>query len=198
MKSLIRIALLAAIPAFATSVSAQQPWSVELRAGGAFPTVDMVGDLGTGNGIAIEGNVSYDLLPFLGVFVGWDWVGFTPENSFAGTDIDFEGTGYLAGVQYQRAVTEALPFEIWLRAAVRYDHLELEDDAGDIVAGTDRDVGLDVGLGFSVDINDTWAVTPGVRYRAVTHDVQTSPSRTDEAEFRHVIVDVGVAYRFDF
>ena len=196
MKSLIRIALLAAIPALATSVSAQQPWSVELRGGGAFPTVDMVGDLGTGNGIVIEGNLAYDFLPFLGAFVGWDWVGFSPENSFAGTDIDFEGTGYLAGLRYQRGVTEAI--EVWLRAAVRYDHLELEDEAGDIVAGTDRDVGLDVGLGLAVDINDAWALTPGVRYRAVTHDVQTSPSRTDEAEFRHVILDVGVAYRFGF
>ena len=198
MKSLIRIALLAAIPAFATSVSAQQPWTVELRGGAAFPTVDMVGDLGTGNGVAIEGAVTYDFLPFLGVFVGWDWVGFTPEESFAGTDIDFEGTGYLAGLRYERAVTDALPFEVWLRTAVRYDHLELENDAGDIVAGTDRDVGLDVGLGLAFAINESWVVTPGVRYRAITHDVQTSPRQTDEAEFRHVIADVGIAYRFDF
>lgn len=198
MKTFTTVALLGAALAFTHPVAAQQPWTLELRAGGAFPTVDVVGDLGTGNGVAFEGAVGYRFLPFLGAYVAWDWVGFTPENSFAGSDVDFEGTGYLAGLRFQRGISDAVPFDVWARAGVRYDHLELEDASGEIIAGTGRDVGLDLGGGVAVRVAEAWTLTPGVRYRAITHDVQLSPSRTEEAEFRHVIVDLGVRYRLGF
>lgn len=196
MKTPIRVALTTAIFAFATTASAQTPWSVELRGGAAFPTVDMVGDLGTGNGVVLEGNVSYRFQPHLGAYVGWDWVHFNPEESFAGPDVDFEGTGYVAGLRFQHPVSDAVPFDVWVRAGVRYDHLELEDASGDIIAGTDRDVGFEAGGGVAVQVAERWSVTPGVRYRAITHDVQTGVNTTDEADLRHVLVELGVAYRF--
>jgi opacity protein-like surface antigen len=198
MKSTIPTALTAAMLALTSSASAQQPWTVELRGGGALPTVDVVDDSGTGNGVALEGALSYRFVPYLDAYVAWDWVRFAPETSFAGPDVDFEGTGYLAGLRFEHPVTEAVPFDAWVRAGVRYDHLELEDADGDIIAGTGRDVGFDLGAGVSVQVAEGWSVTPGVRYRAVSHDVQLSPRRTEEADLRHVVVDVGVSYRFDF
>lgn len=196
MKMPIRIALAGAILVLASSVSAQQPWTAELRGGVAVPTVDVVGDLGTGNGAALEGSLSYRFSPFLGAYVAWDWVRFSPETSFAGPDVVFEGTGYLAGLRFEHPLTEAVPFDVWVRAGVRYDHLELDDASGEIIAGTDRDVGFDVGSGVAVEVAEGWTVTPGVRYRAVSHDVQLSPSRTEEADLRHVVLDLGVRYRF--
>ena len=196
MKSPIPIALTAAIFALTPSASAQQPWTVELRSGAAFPTVDVVGDLGTGNGFALEGSVSYRFVPFLDVYVAWDWVRFSPESSFAGPDVDFEANGYVGGVRFEHPLSEALPFDAWARVGVRYDHLELEDASGDIVAGTDRDVGFDIGAGVSIRVAEQWSLTPGARYRAVSHDVQISPSVTEEADLRHVVLDLGVAYRF--
>lgn len=196
MKTPIRVALTTAIFALATSASAQEPWSVELRGGAAFPTVDMVGDLGTGNGVVLEGNVEYRFMPHLGAYVGWDWVHFNPEESFAGSDVDFEGTGYMAGLRFQHPLADAVPFDGWIRAGVRFDHLELEDADGEIVAGTDRDVGFEAGAGVAVRVAERWSVTPGVRYRAISHDVQTGPNTTNEADLRHVLVELGVAYRF--
>lgn len=198
MKSLLSIAVMAAVLVLPSSAAAQQPWTLELRGGGAFPTVDIVGDLGTGNGIALEGSIAYHFVPYLAAYVASDMVRFSPENSFAGSDVDFEGTGYVAGLRYERAVIEAVPFDVWARGGVRYDHLKLEDASGDAIAGTGREMGFEIGAGVSVRVAEGWLVTPGARYRAVTHDVQLSPSRTEEAELRHVVVDVGVSYRFDF
>ncbi len=198
MKSPIRVALTGAILVLAPSVSAQEPWTAELRGGVAVPTIDVVGDLGTGNGFALEASISYRFVPFLGAYVASDMVGFNPETSFAGPDVDFDGTGYAAGLRFEHPVTEAVPFDVWVRAGVRYDHLELEDASGETIAGTGRDVGFEVGGGLAVQVADAWSVTPGVRYRAVTHDVQLSPSRTEEADLRHVVVDLGVRYRFGF
>lgn len=197
MKSPIPIVLTAAMLAVTSSATAQQPWTVELRGGGAFPTVDIVGDSGTGNGIALEGVLSYRFVPYLDAFVAWDWVKFSPETSFAGPEVDIEGTGYLAGLRFERSVAEAVPFDVWVRAGARYDHLELNDASGEIIAGTGRDVGFDLGAGVTVQVAERWSVTPGVRYRAVSHDVQLSPTRTEDADLRHVVVDVGVRYRFD-
>lgn len=196
MKTPIRVALTAAIFAFAASASAQEPWTVEVRGGAAFPTVDIVDDLGTGNGVALAGSVAYRFMPHLGAYVGWDWVYFNPEESFAGPDVDFEGTGYVAGLRFEHPISDAVPFDGWLRAGVRYDHLELEDASGELIAGTDRDVGFEVGGGVAVWVAERWSVTPGVRYRAVSHDVQTGVNTTDEADLRHVLVEVGVVYRF--
>lgn len=201
MKTPIRVALTGAILVLASpasTVSAQERWTAELRGGGAFPTVDVVGDLGTGNGFALEGSLAYRFSPFLGAYVAWDWVRFSPDSSFAGPDVDFEGTGYLAGLRFEHPLPEAVPFDVWVRAGVRYDHLELEDASGDIIAGTGRDVGFEVGAGVAVRVADRWSVTPGVRYRAISHDVQISLSRTEEADLRHVVVDLGVRYHFGF
>lgn len=195
-KPLIHAVLTTAIVAFATSLSAQEPWAVGVRGGVAVPTVDMVDDLGTGNGLVLAGDVSYRFMPRLAAYVGWDWVRFSPEDSFAGPDVDFEGTGYVAGLRFEHPLSDAVPFDAWARAGVRYDHLELEDDSGDIIAGTDRDVGFEAGAGVAVRVAERWSVTPGVRYRAVTHDVQTGVNTTDEVDLRHVLVELGVAYRF--
>lgn len=192
------IVALAAIFAFAPPVAAQQPWAAEIRVGGAFPTVDVVGDLGTGNGVFLEGSISYGFMPFLGAYLAWDDVRFSPENSFAGPEVDFTSTGYIAGLRFEHPLTEAVPFDVWLRAGVRYDYLKLEDAADEIIAGTERDVGFEVGVGVAVPLVDGWTVTPGARFRAATHDVQLSPSRTEEAELRHVVVDVGVRYQLPF
>lgn len=196
MKTPIRVALTLAIFTLAASASAQERWAFELRGGAAFPTQDMVGDLGTGNGVALGGAFAYSLMPHLGAYLGWDWMHFNPENSFAGADVDFEGTGYVAGLRFQHPVSDAVPFDVWARGGVRYDHLELENADGDLIAGTDREVGFDVGAGVAVTVAERWSVTPGVRYRAISHDVQIAPNTTEKADFRHVVVDVGVAYRF--
>lgn len=198
MRILSPIVVLAAIFAFAAPVAAQQPWAAELRVGGAFPTVDVVGDLGTGNGVSLEGVISYRFIPFLGAYLAWDDVRFSPENSFAGPDVDFLSTGYTAGLRFEHPLTEAVPVGIWLRAGVRYDYLKLEDAANEIIAGTERDVGFEIGGGVAIPLTDGWVVTPGARFRAATHDVQISPSRTEEAQLRHVVVDLGVLYHLPF
>ena len=70
--------------------------AVDLRAVAATPTQRLAGtDLSAGFGYGLT--VGYHLQPHLLAYGGWDWMHFQAEQSFAGTDMDFEETGYTGG-----------------------------------------------------------------------------------------------------
>ncbi len=83
------------------SVLAQDRWSFEFRPGVNFPTKEL-GDAELNTGFGLEGTFAYRFMPNVGVYGGWSWNRFSSDNSFAGTDIDFEETGYTMGLQYIR------------------------------------------------------------------------------------------------
>ena len=54
-------------------------------------------------------------LKHLHVYGGWDWMHFSSDNSFAGSNMDFEETGYTYGLRYQhplRGETGGLLFRL--------------------------------------------------------------------------------------
>lgn len=183
--------LIASVPC-----AAQQRWAFEGRAGAAFPTGDPGADeLSTG--VAFDGTVRYRFMPHLAAYVGWDWIHFLADESFAGSDIDFEETGYALGLRFEH------PFSgesnsgpaFWIRGGATYDHIELENDDGDSVADSGHGFGWEAGAGLAFDVGTRWSVTPGVRYRALTRDVEVGAASA-EVELRYLTAGVGVAIRF--
>jgi opacity protein-like surface antigen len=180
--------------AVASPLRAQQRWAVEFRANGALPTQDIGADE-LNNGIGLEGTVRYNIFPHLAIYAGWDWIHFGTE-SLAGADADVEETGYAFGARFEHPFKgETGTPAWWLRVGGTWDHVEIEDDAGDIIADSGHGLGWEVGAGLSLAVKEAWTFTPGLRYRSLSHDIR-SPAFTSEVDLRYITFEIGVAFAF--
>lgn len=179
-------------------VAAQQRWAFEIRTGAEVSTRDVErGEVGTGFGL--DGTLRFRFSPHLGAYAGWDWVRFSPTDSFAGPDTDLEQTGYAFGLRFEHPfegedpAVEGLAY--WLRAGGIYDHVEVEDADGDIIADSGHGLGWEAGLGLAYWITDRWSFTPGVRFRSLSRDIEVGAGTT-ELDLQYVGFEIGVARAF--
>ncbi|HER42841.1 MAG TPA: porin family protein, partial [Candidatus Eisenbacteria bacterium] len=145
----------------AVSVSAEQRWSAEFSGGAAFSTEEL-GEADLGTGLGFEGTVSYRFLPHLAVYGGWDWFHFSTDGSPWGGEMDVEETGYVFGLRFVHPVGD-WPLSYMLRAGGTFDHIEIENDEGEIVADSDHGLGWEIGAGLVYALNDRWGIVPGIR-----------------------------------
>jgi len=176
------------------TLSAQERWGFEIRAGAAFATQDpSAASLGTGFGF--EGTVAYRVQPHLSMYAGWDWHQFPADASLAGANSDFDETGYAFGLLFEHPLGQSDAMAIQLRGGGTYNHLEVENDAGDLVADSGHGLGYEAGAGTAFRLSNAWRITPGVRYRAVSRDLELGGVSTP-ADLRYVAVELGFAGRF--
>ena len=182
--------LLATTP---VTVHAQSRWRFEIRGGPAFATEE-VGDASLGTGFGFEGTVGFRVQPHLSVYAGWDWHRF-PSDASAGPDSDFEETGYAFGFLFEHPIGQSERFAVQLRAGGTYNHIEIENTAGDVVADSEHGLGWEGGAGLAVVVADRWQVTPGVRFRSLSRDLAFG-SATTPADLRYLAVEVGFRRQF--
>ncbi len=178
-----------------TPAGAQTRWSVQARGGAAFATQMIQGD-DLGTGLDLEASASYRFLTHLWAYAAWDWIGFGPETSFAGPNVDFEETGWVLGLRFEhpfRGEGGAGP-AYWVRAGATYDHIELEDADDTRFADSGHGPGWEVGAGVAFDVGRV-RLTPGARFRALSRDVSV-PAELANVDLRYVLLEVGVAYPF--
>lgn len=187
---------LAALLALSTQpLAGQQPWAAEGRLNVDVPTQQMAGeDLGTGFGFG--GTVHYRFLPHLGVYAGWDWAHFNPDNSFAGADVDLEETGYSFGLRFEHPFSgEEGGTAWWGRAGGTYAHLEFENQDGDLIVDSGHGLGWEVAGGIAYGFRPAWVLNPGVRFRSLSRDV-TIGNTTRSVDLSYLAFEVGIARRF--
>jgi opacity protein-like surface antigen len=158
----------------------QSPWSLEFRGGASVPTSELEGaDLGTG--IGFEGNVGYRFFEHMSVYAGWDWTFFNLDESFAGSDMDFEETGYVFGLRWEHPFQGEAGQGLagWIRAGGSYKHIEVEDDEGEMVDDSGHGLGWEVGAGLSIPLGGSWRLTPGVRYKSLSRDLSVESATAD-------------------
>lgn len=173
--------------------SARGSWSADLQGGLAFTTKDF-GDAELGTGLGMDATVSYRLQTHLWAYVGWGFRQFNTENSFAGADIDVEETGYLIGLRYEHPVCLS-PAALYIRAGATLNHIELENDEGDLVSDSEQGLGWEAGAGVSIPVGNSWKLTPGVRYRSFSRDIEIGTATTP-VDLNYVSVEAGVSYLF--
>ena len=184
---------LAALGLF-SPVSGQDTFGLELRANGAISTQDTEREYNE-NGFGFEANLQYQFQRNLWAYAGWDWARFSALNSIAGPEMDLEQTGYVLGVQYQRTFTETSPTSWWVRFGGIYDHLELEDADGELVDDSDHGLGVEGGAGISVPFAGRWSLTPGIRYRKLSRDLEVGGQEVP-VKMESLAFEMGVAVRF--
>ena len=166
--------------------------SLEVRGGAAFPTTDL-GPAGLNTGGGFEVTAGYRFLPHLGVYGGWDWMRTSTDGLLLGSDYDVEDTGYAFGLAFRHPLLRS--FGGWLRGGGIYNHVELEDDEGDVVADSGHELGWEVGGGLQIPLGERFALTPGVRYRSFsgTLDVDDAVFDFDRS---YLAVEVGLQWSF--
>lgn len=194
LRRVVGFVVLALVVGVPTS-SAQSRWQFELRPGVAIPTQDLA-DASLQTGLGFEGTIGYRLMPHLAVYGGWDWHHFNAKQSFAGADMDFEETGYAFGLRFQhplRGETGGVAFQ--LRAGGTVNHIEVEDNDGELVVDTDHGLGFDLGVGLALRAGSGWELVPGVRYRSLKRDFVIGTTTTP-GTLSYLALEVGFAKRF--
>lgn len=198
MKTFVMTLVGLAVLLTAAEVHAQQRWAFELRSGVDLSTQD-VGNADLGTGFGFEGIFHYRFMPHLAAYAGWDWRVFTPDDAFAGPDADLDETGYAFGLRFEQPFDGEDPavdgWAYWLRGGGTYNHIEIEDSDGDIIADSGHGLGWEVGGGLSYGFAEIWSVTPGVRYRSLSRDVEIGATTT-EVDLQYVAFEVGLVRRF--
>ncbi|MGD2068618.1 MAG: outer membrane beta-barrel protein [Gemmatimonadota bacterium] len=185
------VALLAASP-----VRAQDRWSFELRAGGAMPGEDFgSGDLQYA-AFGFEGTVRYRLAEHLAAYAGWDWLHFDADEEFALSDAEFEETGYVFGLRFEHPFRgESGGPGAWVRLGGTWDHIEVENEAGEIVSDSGHGLGWEMAGGLALGLGDRWILTPGLRYRSLSRDV-TWTQATVPVDLDYLALEIGFARPF--
>lgn len=132
--------------------------------------------------------------PRLTIYGDWDWHHRQSEDLLFGVGEDVEDTGYSFGLRYAVPGTaRAKPF---LRIGGLYKHVEIEDNDGSLVADSKHTGrGWEAGGGLDVRLNDSWSLTPGVRYRRFEPTVRFGGTETSTT-LAYVMFDVGIALKF--
>jgi outer membrane protein with beta-barrel domain len=161
---------------------AQDRWRFDLRGDVAAATQDL-GDADLCPGIGFEANLAYRFMPHLSGYVGWGWHGFSADQSFAGTDTDFDETGYKFGLQFTHPLGDS-PVSYLARLGGIVGHIETENDEGDITGDSDQKLGWEIGGGLVIPLGSGWDLMPLVGYRSLSQDI----------EIGEVVTDVDLSY----
>jgi hypothetical protein len=191
-RALSLIALAGTLLAFQDAAEAQGV-SVDLRAVGATATQRLAGaDLSVGVGFGAT--VAYHVQQHLAAYGGWDWIHFQAQQSFAGTDMAFDETGYTLGLRFEHPMAgDDVMFRV--EAGGTYKHIEIANVDGDIVDDSGHELGLEAGGGVVVPLGTNWRLTPTVRFRTLTPQFEIA-GLTTKADMRYAGVEIGVSRRF--
>lgn len=177
---------------FTSFLPGQNKIGVELRGGGDFATTEL-GDADLKTGLGFEAIVDYRFSRYLGVFAGWGWNNFTAETSFAGNKKDFEETGYLFGLELSSIGNADLGF--YFRVGGIYNHIEVESEAGNVIADSGHGMGLRAEIGADFHLGSDWYLRPGIKYQELSRDL-TIETVTTPVDLKYIGVSLGVSKRF--
>lgn len=177
----------------ATGVHAQKKWSFDLRPGINFSTKD-IGNADLKTGFGFEGTLTYRILPHLGAYAGWGWNHFSADQSFMGSNMDFEETGYCLGVQFMQKFKSSDAGYL-IKGGGIYNHIETENGNGDLVNDTGHGLGWQIGAGITVPVSKRLLLIPEVRYHALSRTMGAGDGRRD-VNLNYISTGVGISYLF--
>lgn len=195
MKTKLLVAA-AVLVAFALKSHAQENekrFGFEFSSGASF-AVQKLHDADLKTGFGFEGIFHYRFLPHTGVYAGWGWNRFGSDDSFAGNDVCFEETGYVFGLQFKHPIGGS-PVSYYLRAGGLYNHIEIENAAGDIIMDSGHGFGWQAAGGIDIPLGSSWSLTPGLKFNSLNRDVDNE-GITVPLEHTYLSLRVGILKKF--
>lgn len=179
-----------------SSIMAQENdkrFGLELSAGASWAT-SKPGNTKLNTGFGFEGLFHYRFMPHTGVYAGWGWNRFGADDSFAGSDVCFEETGYVFGLQFKHPIS-TWPIAYYLRAGGLYNHIEIENSDGDIIGDTGHGLGFQLAAGIDYSLGKNWSITPGLKFNSLSGDVEIE-GVTTSLNHNYLSLRVGIIKRF--
>ncbi|GAB4301160.1 MAG: hypothetical protein Kow0098_29180 [Ignavibacteriaceae bacterium] len=191
-KSLLTIVVLFLMTVFSQSF-AQNSWSLEFRPGFDYATQD-IADADLGIGFGAELTIAYRFMPHLAAYVGWSYNNFAVDQSFAGNDASFEETGYTFGFQFIHPIGES-SISYLVRLGGTYNHIEIENNAGDITIDSGHGLGWQAEAGLAISLSEKFSLLPSIRYRSLNRDIEINNVSTS-VDLNYFSVGVGLSWSF--
>jgi opacity protein-like surface antigen len=191
-KSTVGILAALAAVSVATTANAQMgpttPFSIEVRAGAAFPTGDFGEGLNTGWTAGLTGQ--YNFTPMIGVYAGYQFASFSTDDEEVGEDedVNLNDRGFNAGLR--ASLSPLAGFSPWVKGGLVYNELEFEVDGESVTS--DSKLGFEVGGGLAFPLGPRISVTPGVTYTMYSFDDEDLDLDLDVS---HLKVDIGLNFR---
>jgi outer membrane protein W len=191
-KLLLTIAALTLLVFFNQSY-AQDKWSLEFRPGIDYATKD-IADADLELGFGAELTIAYRFMPHLAAYAGWSYNNFAVDQSFAGPDASFEETGYTFGFQFIHPIGEST-LSYLVRVGGTYNHIEIENNAGDITIDSGHGLGWQAEAGLVIPLSEKFTLLPSVRYRSLNREIDINNVSTS-VDLNYLSVGVGLSWSF--
>jgi hypothetical protein len=172
---------------------AQDKWSLEFRPGVNYATQD-IADANLEPGFGTELTIAYRFMPHLAAYAGWSYNNFAVDQSFAGPDASFEETGYTFGLQFIHPIGES-GLSYLVRAGGTYNHIEIENNDGDIIIDSGHGLGWQAEAGLVIPLSEKFSLLPSVRYRSLNRDIDINNIST-AVNLNYLSVGVGLSWSF--
>lgn len=153
--------LMATISIAASSQENGKRFGIEINAGPSLATRNFVNGLKHGYGF--DRAFHLRVLPRTGIYGGWGYNWFSISTGSSVTDRDYEETGYVLGLQYKRQI-DGYASSWFLRGGAIYNHIEVENNNGDIIGDTDHGFGFQLAAGIDSGLGKSWSLTPVIKY----------------------------------
>lgn len=148
---------------------AQNKWKASFRPGIDFSTENL-GDAHLSIGYGFETTISYRFHPHISVFAGWSFNSFSARQSFAGTNGEFDESGYSFGFRFIYP-TGVSRFNYVIGAGGTYHHIEVENYKRQTIANSGYGFGWQLEAGFSYTIIKNLEIMPTIRYRSLSREI---------------------------
>lgn len=192
-KVILSIAFVILVSVTTLAQENEKRFGVEINGEASFVTTDLSGaNLNTGLGF--ETILQYRVMPFTSVYGGWGYSHFNANESFAGSDVDFEQTGYILGLQFKHPFGNS-PVSYFVRAGMLYSHIETENNDGDIISDTGHGIGYQVATGIEVSLGKNWSLAPGLKFNSLSRETEFE-GENYQLDHRYVSARIGVIKRF--
>jgi hypothetical protein len=170
-----------------------ETFSLEFNGGGSIATNTLSGSR-LNPGFGFEASFLWNFMPHTGVYAGWGWNRFGSEQSFIGNGACFEETGYVLGLQFKHPIkSENI---LWfLRAGMLYNHIEVENAEGVIVADTGHGSGFQIAGGVDFHVGNGWSIAPGIKFNSLNR-VLDYEQDNQQLKYRYVSLRVGFVKSF--
>ena len=192
-KVFLSIVLVILISATTLAQENEKRFGVELNGDVSFVSSDLAG-ASLNTGLGFEAILQYRFMPFTSVYGGWGYSHFSANESFAGSDVDFEQTGYILGLQFKHPIGNS-PVSYFLRAGALYCHIETENNNGNIISDTGHGVGWQAAAGIEVALGKNWSLVPGLKYNWLSGETDFE-NATYQLDHRYVSAQIGIIKRF--
>ena len=167
-------------------------FAFEINGGLSLPTKEFVEGIRMGFGF--ESNFRYRIMTHTSIYGGWGANWLSTESASSGDNLDYEETGYALGLDFRHPLGDSRLL-YYVRAGALYNHIETENNEGEIVDDTKHGPGFQIAGGLDYNIGNNWSITPGIKFNYLSRDMKFDDNSAQLA-YQYISVRIGVAKKF--